>query len=127
MAFTTQDQWRDFQPYSLNRRGDRNVPTRFLEAARWKTYRGDEGYFINYTTGPIWYRPVEFNFEHVCWTEVTWNPIDNCWDIMQEKYPTEHSGDESTEPLQQNTLNPAHKMKTNQKKVNQKKEVLWEQ
>ncbi|KAH9171421.1 hypothetical protein EDB89DRAFT_1906896 [Lactarius sanguifluus] len=68
--------------YSLERRGDRNVPEQFLQAARWREYRGDTGYFVDFASGPTRYRAVEFNFDNVCWTEVTWNPIDNRWDTL---------------------------------------------
>ncbi|KAH9016609.1 hypothetical protein EDB84DRAFT_1443062 [Lactarius hengduanensis] len=83
VAFTTRDQWRTFQPYHLERRGDRNVPILFLGAARWREYRGDEGYFVDFASGPTRFRPIEFNFKHSCWVEVTWNPIDNHWDAIR--------------------------------------------
>ncbi|KAH9160217.1 hypothetical protein EDB89DRAFT_1915035 [Lactarius sanguifluus] len=111
VAFTTRDQWTSFQPYSLERRGERNVPEQFLRAARWREYRGDTGYFVDFAGGPTRFRPVEFNFENVCWTEVTWNPIDNRWDVTQGKYPTEHSGDASTEPQTRNHQSPIQKKK----------------
>ncbi|KAH9031268.1 hypothetical protein EDB84DRAFT_1562286 [Lactarius hengduanensis] len=74
---------RDFQTYYLKRRGERNVPILFLGAARWRQYRGDEGYFVDFASGPTRFRAVEFNFEHSCWVEVTWNPIDNRWDAVR--------------------------------------------
>ncbi|KAH9014841.1 hypothetical protein EDB85DRAFT_1899021 [Lactarius pseudohatsudake] len=69
--------------YSLERRGDRNVPTQFLGAARWREYRGDTGYFVDFASGPSRYQPVEFNFENVCWVEITWNPINSQWDAVR--------------------------------------------
>ncbi|KAH8976831.1 hypothetical protein EDB92DRAFT_1823119, partial [Lactarius akahatsu] len=83
VAFTTRDQWRNFQTYSLERRGDRNVPVQFLGAARWREYRGETGYFVDFASGPTRYRPVEFNFDHLCWVEITWNPIDNRYDAVR--------------------------------------------
>ncbi|KAH9030777.1 hypothetical protein EDB85DRAFT_2146507 [Lactarius pseudohatsudake] len=54
-----------------------------LRAARWREYRGDIGYFVDFASGPTRYRPVEFNFENVCWVEIMWNPIDNRWDVVR--------------------------------------------
>ncbi|KAH9039631.1 hypothetical protein EDB85DRAFT_2141138 [Lactarius pseudohatsudake] len=82
MAFTTRDQWqRVFEPYTLNRRGDRNVPVIFLGAARWRTHNGVIGYFVDIPTRPSCYYPVEFNFDHICWAEVAWNPPLQRWDV----------------------------------------------
>ncbi|KAH8991292.1 hypothetical protein EDB92DRAFT_1995091 [Lactarius akahatsu] len=75
--------WRNFQTYSLERRGDRNVPTQFLGAARWREYRGETGYFVDFASGPTRYRPVEFNFDNLCWVEITWNPVDNRYDAVR--------------------------------------------
>ncbi|KAI9436903.1 hypothetical protein H4582DRAFT_2077903 [Lactarius indigo] len=82
VAYSTRDQWTSFRPYHIERRGDRNVPTRFLGAAQWRERGEDTGYFVEFN-GPNRFRPVEFNFEHLCWTEVTWNPIDHRWDIVR--------------------------------------------
>ncbi|KAH9051475.1 hypothetical protein EDB87DRAFT_1582521 [Lactarius vividus] len=48
MAFTTREQWRNFRPYSLDTRGERSVPRQFLGAAKWREYRGDTGYFVDF-------------------------------------------------------------------------------
>ena len=36
---------------------------------------------------PYHFYPVEFHFAQVCWVEVTWNPIDRCWDVIQPLHP----------------------------------------
>ena len=84
---TTQHWWTDFVPHSLEARGEWIVPQRFLGAARWRTVRGDTGYFIDKATRPSHFYPVEFNFAHVCWVETTWNPIDRRWDVIRPLGP----------------------------------------
>ncbi|KAH9059802.1 hypothetical protein EDB87DRAFT_1577340 [Lactarius vividus] len=90
MAFTTREHWTNFQPYSLERRGSRNIPLIFLKEACWREYRDDEGYFVDFTAAPTHYRPVEFNFDHLCWVEVTWNPVDHRWDVVRPAGPNYH-------------------------------------
>ena len=69
MASTTRDRWdwNQVQSYTIPSRGERNVPTRYLRAARWRTHRGETGYFVDFPTRPSRFYPVEFNFEHTCW------------------------------------------------------------
>ncbi|KAH9033276.1 hypothetical protein EDB85DRAFT_1890337 [Lactarius pseudohatsudake] len=82
VAFTTRDQWqRVFEPCTLNRRGDRNIPVIFLGAARWRTHNGVIGYFVDIPTRLSCYYPVEFNFDRICWVEVAWNPPLQRWDV----------------------------------------------
>ncbi|KAH9056599.1 hypothetical protein EDB87DRAFT_1687262 [Lactarius vividus] len=74
---TTRDLWIPFHPYHIDRRGERNVPKQYLKGAFWQTEQGDPGYVISYTykdgtTGLI---PVEFNFEHTCWTKLKWDAL----------------------------------------------------
>ncbi|KAH9051764.1 hypothetical protein EDB87DRAFT_1693690 [Lactarius vividus] len=80
VAFTTRERWTNFQPYSLERRGSRNVPLIFLKEAHWREYWDDEGYFVDFAAAPTCYRPVEFNFDHLCW-------VDHCWDVVRPAGP----------------------------------------
>ena len=84
---TTRHRWTDFVPHSLQARGERIVPQHFLGAARWRTVRGDTRYFIDDATRPSRFYPVEFNFAHTCWVEITWNPIDRRWDVIRPLGP----------------------------------------
>ena len=45
-------------------------------------YNGIEGYWVEIPTRPSCYYPVEFNFEHLCWTEVVWSPRRGRWDVL---------------------------------------------
>jgi len=69
VAFTTADRWgvNQIAGYTIPNRGERNVPTRYLKAARWRTHRGETGYFVDFPTRPDRYYPVEFDFTHTCW------------------------------------------------------------
>ncbi|KAH9053358.1 hypothetical protein EDB87DRAFT_1690387 [Lactarius vividus] len=74
---TTRDLWIPFQLYHIDRRGECNVPKQYLKGAFWQTEQGDPGYVVSYTckdgtTGLI---PVEFNFEHTCWTKLKWDAL----------------------------------------------------
>ncbi|KAH9041971.1 hypothetical protein EDB85DRAFT_1886021 [Lactarius pseudohatsudake] len=44
-------------------------------------HNGVTGYFVDIPTRPSRYYPVEFNFKHICWAEVAWNPPLQRWDI----------------------------------------------
>src|ERR1700744_2697356 len=85
--YTTRELWRDFTPYSIKNRGERNVPTQYLQEARWGTIRGVMGCFMDIPSRLSWYYPVEFNFKHTCWCEVQRNESQNQWDITR---PTNH-------------------------------------
>ena len=80
MAITTRDRWYldGFEPPHLLRRGDRNVPTRYLRGVQWKNIRGSEGYYVRDAT-PTGWRPVEFNFDSACWYEVVWDNDERVW------------------------------------------------
>ncbi|KAH9028273.1 hypothetical protein EDB85DRAFT_2147991 [Lactarius pseudohatsudake] len=69
VAPTTGDRWgwNQVQLYIIPSRGERNIPTRYLKAARWRTHRGETGYFVDFPNRPSRYYPVEFSFEHTCW------------------------------------------------------------
>ncbi len=83
---TTKDRW-VFAPYSLEERGERNVPLIYLKEAWWRTVRGSTGYFVNIPTRPSQYYPVEFNHNFVCWTEITWNAPQNRWSVDRPTGP----------------------------------------
>jgi len=83
---TTRERW-GFTPYSINDRGERDVPLIYLKAARWRNIRGSTGYFVNIPTRPAQYYPVEFNHDFVCWTEITWNAPNNRWDVIRPTGP----------------------------------------
>ncbi len=83
---TTKDRW-VFAPYSLDQRGERDVPLIYLKEARWRTVRGSTGYFVNIPTRPSQYYPVEFNHNFVCWTEITWNTPLQRWNVERPTGP----------------------------------------
>ena len=85
-CITTQEHW-VFAPYSLNERGERDVPLIYLKTARWRTIRGSTGYFVNIPTRPAQYYPVEFNHNFLCWTEITWNAPQNRWEVERPTGP----------------------------------------
>ncbi|KAH9011279.1 hypothetical protein EDB85DRAFT_2160181 [Lactarius pseudohatsudake] len=41
-------------------------------------------------TRPSCYYPVEFNFEHICWAKVAWNPPLQRWDVNRPAGPEFH-------------------------------------
>ncbi len=82
LYLTTKDRW-IFQPYSLESRGHCNVPTRYLKEARWRTIGGNTGYYVDIPTRPSRYYPIEFNFPHFCWCEVTWSTSYQHWNVTR--------------------------------------------
>ncbi len=72
-----------FQPYSIESRGHCEVPTRYLKEARWRTIGGSTGYYVDIPTRPSRYYPVEFNFPHFCWCEVTWSTSQQRWNVTR--------------------------------------------
>ena len=63
---TTGALW-DFTEYFLDQQGPRNIPQKFLKSAKWEEdYRSNLGYYAGEGSLII---AVEFNFEHLCWTE----------------------------------------------------------
>jgi len=83
---TTRECWA-FAPYTIEDRGERNVPLIYLKTARWRTVRGSTGYFVNIPTRPSQYYPVEFNHIYVCWCEITWNAPEAVWNVVQPAGP----------------------------------------
>ena len=75
---TTGGLW-EFTEYFLEQRGPQNVPQKFLKNTRWEEeYRSNPGYFAG--TGSLIIH-VEFNFEHLCWTEVRYCQTERRWHI----------------------------------------------
>ena len=71
----------------LNRRGERNVPKKYLKVAEY-TPDGDEpGYFVYYNRLFI---PVEFDFIHCFWYIVKYNDQQSCW--LTHKLPKSEYG-----------------------------------
>ncbi len=85
-CITTREHW-GFAPYSINDRGECDVPLIYLKAARWRNVQGSTRYFVNIPTRPAQYYPVEFNHNFVCWTEITWNAPNNRWDVVRPTGP----------------------------------------
>jgi len=83
---TTRECWA-FAPYSIDDRGERNVPLIYLKTARWRTVGGSTGYFVNIPTRPSQYYPVEFNHTYVCWCEITWNAPEAVWNVVRPAGP----------------------------------------
>jgi len=83
---TTRERWA-FAPYTIEDRGERNVPLIYLKEARWRTVQGNTGYFVNIPTRPDQYYPVEFNHIYVCWYEITWNAPEAVWNVVRPAGP----------------------------------------
>ncbi|KAI9437107.1 hypothetical protein BJY52DRAFT_1196649 [Lactarius psammicola] len=58
--------------------------------AIWGTINSTTGYWVKIPTRPSRYYPVEFNFEHTCWTEVAWSPHRGRWDVLRPTGPEYH-------------------------------------
>ncbi len=86
---TTRDRW-VFAPYSIDNRGERDVPLIYLKEARWRTVCRNTGYFVNIPTRPSQYYPVEFNHNFMCWMEITWNAPQHRWDVERPTRPDYH-------------------------------------
>ncbi|KAH9063689.1 hypothetical protein EDB83DRAFT_2519849 [Lactarius deliciosus] len=68
------------QPYHIDRRGERNVPTKFLKAAYWKDDSHDIGYVARDRKQEY---PVEFNFDRVCWCELKWDHREDKYEVIK--------------------------------------------
>ena len=60
----------------LNRRGERNVPKKYLKAVQY-TPEGDEQGYIVYHNGL--FIPVEFDFTHCFWYIIKYDNQQSCW------------------------------------------------
>ena len=75
---TTGELW-SFTTYFLERRGPQNVPQKFLKNAKWEEdYKTHPGYFAG--SGSLVVH-VEFDFEHLCWTEVRYRRTERRWHV----------------------------------------------
>src|ERR1700744_5694957 len=87
---TTRERWTTFQPYQIDRRGERNVPLRYLKNATWITdAEGCPGYQVHRPGRPSpWYN-VEFNHIAKCWCEVIPSALrgDDHWTVVQPCRP----------------------------------------
>ena len=71
----------------LNRRGEHNVPKKYLKTAIFEKVEDETGYFA-YNKGS--YFPVEFDFTHCFWYIIRYNNQKSCWESY--KLPTEDFG-----------------------------------
>ena len=75
---TTSDLW-EFTEYFLEQRGPQNIPEKFLKNARWEQdYKTHPGYFAGRGNLVI---HIEFNFDHLCWTEARYRRTERRWHI----------------------------------------------
>ena len=75
---TTARLW-EFTEYFLDQRGPQNVPQKFLKNAKWEQdYKTHPGYFAGVGSLVV---HVEFNFEHLCWTEARYRRTERRWHI----------------------------------------------
>ena len=54
----------------LNRRGERNVPKKYLKAAIYTPEGDEQGYFVYHNSSFI---PVEFDFTHCFWYTIKYD------------------------------------------------------
>ena len=71
----------------LNRRGERNVPKKYLKSAEYTPDGDNPGYFVYYEGSFI---PVEFDFTHCFWYIVKYNDQQSCW--LTHKLPKQEFG-----------------------------------
>ena len=71
----------------LNRRGERNVPKKYLKSAEYTLDGDDPGYFVYYNGSFI---PAEFDFTHCFWYIVKYNDQQSCW--LTHKLPKSEYG-----------------------------------
>ena len=75
---TTGGLW-EFTEYFLDQCGPQNVPQKFLKNAKWEEdYKTHPGYFAGVGSLIV---HVEFNFEHLCWTEARYHRTERRWHI----------------------------------------------
>ena len=71
----------------LNRRGERNVPKKYLKAAVYLPAGDEQGYFEYHNRLFV---PVEFDFAHCFWYIVKYNDQQSCW--LSHKLPKPEYG-----------------------------------
>ena len=67
-----------------NRRGECNIPKKYLKAAVFMPKGDEQGYFVYYKGSFV---PVEFDFTHCFWYIVKYNNQKSCW--VSHKLPAE--------------------------------------
>src|SRR6202012_4604626 len=85
VAETTRDRWTTFQPYLIERRGECNVPVRYLKNAVWVGDTKHPGYQVHRPGRPSpWYN-VEFNHIVKCWCKILPNNLRGIrqWNVVQ--------------------------------------------
>ena len=70
----------------IGRRGDRNVPRRYLKNAAWLKVGDDVGYFVFFKGA---YFPIEFNFEHHYWYQIKYDKGTSNW-VTHRIAPIDH-------------------------------------
>src|ERR1700744_2406455 len=85
VAETTRDRWTSFQPYLITRRGECNVPIRYLKEAVGVGDIEDPGYQVPLANRPSHWYNVEFNHVAKCWCEVLPNDLRGVrqWNVVQ--------------------------------------------
>ena len=69
----------EFTEYFLEERGPKNIPQKFLKnSKKEEEYRSVPGYYA--TVGSLTVA-VEFNTEHLCWTEARYCQTERRWHI----------------------------------------------
>ena len=71
----------------LSRRGERNVPKKYLKAAGYMPEADEQGYFV-YHSGL--FIPVEFDFTHCFWYIIKYDNQQSCW--VSHKFPKSEYG-----------------------------------
>ena len=70
----------------IGRRGDRNVPRRYLKNTAWLKVGDDVGYFVFFKG---MYFPIEFNFEYHYWYQIKYNKGMSNW-VTHRIAPIDH-------------------------------------
>ena len=73
----------------LNRRGERNVPKKYLKLATFTPEGSEQGYFV-YHNGSFF--PVDFDFTHCFWYIVKYDNQRSCW-VSHKLPPSTYSLD----------------------------------
>ena len=71
----------------LNRRGERNVPKKYLKTAVYTPAGDEQGYFAYHNR---LFTPVEFDFTHCFWYIVKYDDQQSCW--LSHKLPKSEYG-----------------------------------
>ena len=67
----------------MNRRGERNVPKKYLKVATYTPEGDKQGYFVYHNGSFV---PVEFDFTHCFWYIVKYDDQKSCW--VSHKLPS---------------------------------------